>query len=183
MLFTYFSINNFTKYFILIFLFIFLLIIISNEPFGLFNHSNNNNIDNVDSSTEIILARLSRAMAELTALKSQNEELHQLIQNFIPQLKLNHLDRTSSSFQSSNIQQQKQQQQRSYFDTKNSINKLDPKYEFSRRKLTNDVNELWNYIRSTETVKSEMKNFIKELKNSLLFDLGNVFICKFFSPN
>ncbi|XP_027198736.2 alpha-(1,6)-fucosyltransferase 8 isoform X1 [Dermatophagoides pteronyssinus] len=169
MLFTYFSINNFTKYFILIFLFIFLLIIISNEPFGLFNHTNNNDIDNVDSSTEIILARLSRAMAELTALKSQNEELHQLIQNFIPQLKLNHLDRTSSSFQSSNIQQQpKQQHQRSYFDT---IDSLDPKYEFSRRKLTNDVNELWNYIRSTETVKSEMKNFVKELKNSLLFDL------------
>lgn len=170
MLFTFFSINNFTKYFIFFFLFIFLLIIISNGPFSLFGHSND--IENeIDTSTEIILARLSRAMAELTALKSQNEELRSLIQNFIPQLQLNDIDgghSSHSSSSSSNIGSRLQQQQRLFV---NSI-PLDSQYEFSRRKLMTDLNELWNYIRTVETAKPESKNFIKELKNSLLFDLG-----------
>ncbi|XP_046913120.2 alpha-(1,6)-fucosyltransferase [Dermatophagoides farinae] len=166
MLFTFFSINNFTKYFILFFLLIFLLILISNVPFGFFGHSNDN--ENIDSSTEIILARLSRAMAELTALKSQNEELRNLIQNFIPQLQLNddihNGDDRMASIHSSYIGHKQ-------FDGANSIFSLDSQFEFSRRKLTTDVNELWNYIRTVETTKAETKNFVKELKNSLLFDL------------
>lgn len=155
MLFTFFTINNISKYLILFILLLFLIILITNEPFGWKHSDTENNV--IDSSSEIILARLSRAMLELNSLKSQNEELRNLIQSFLPSS-----DDETGETVFTNIQDNEHKLKHKF--------ELDYQYEFSRRKLISDVNELWNYIRRNG--KPENKNFIKELKNSLLYDLG-----------
>ncbi|UXI15991.1 PAB-dependent polyA-specific ribonuclease subunit PAN3 [Sarcoptes scabiei] len=155
-MFTFFSINNFFKYLITIFLLIILLIIITNEPFNWFRTEES---EPIDSSPAIILARLSRATAELAVLKSQNEELQSLVQRFISKISENDPDFKESLDEN-------------HTQNANSHNiSLDYQYEFSRRKLSQDISELWNFIRFGGEPIEETKIFVKELTNSLLYDL------------
>lgn len=160
-MFTFFSINNFFKYLITIFLLIILLIIITNEPFNWFRTEES---EPIDSSPAIILARLSRATAELAVLKSQNEELQSLVQRFISKISENDPDFKESLDEN-------------HTQNANSHNiSLDYQYEFSRRKLSQDISELWNFIRFGGEPIEETKIFVKELTNSLLYDLGLFFL-------
>ncbi|RWS22711.1 hypothetical protein B4U80_00085 [Leptotrombidium deliense] len=105
-------------------------------------------------NAELILARLSRATSELSALKAQNEELRNLLQNYIPlevQIKkaTNVLNDESHGTQS--IETLKQ-------------------FEETRRKLSFNVNELWHYLRTH--FNSSVMNTITEHRNNLLYDIN-----------
>jgi len=152
-MFTFFSVNPFSRYILCAFLLLFLFILIFNGPFF-----GSKDYEDVDTSGEIILARLSRAMAELSALKAQNEELRGLIQNYIP------LD-LSQNFVDNHLK---------FTNTVNNDNDASVphlEFELARRKLKRDINELWNFIKAKESA-NHTQPFVKELKNSLLFDLG-----------
>ena len=117
--------------------------------------------ENVDTSGEMILARLSRAMAELTALKSQNEELRILIQNYIPL----DLKPSMNVFPKDEIENNLNSFSQESFSIPNKD------FELSRRSLNNGINELWNYVHSNSNSSLDLL-FVKELKNNLLYDLG-----------
>lgn len=131
---------------------------------GTFFGSQSKDYENVDTSGEMILARLSRAMAELNALKAQNEELRSLIQNYIPMDFKSH-DQLSRS---SNIRET------AIFSTQGDSGP-EAELELTRRRLNTGINELWNYLRLNSN-SSTVLSYVGVLKNSLLYDLGR--ICK-----
>lgn len=173
---SFFSINNFSRTFIFAFLLFFLLLIIFNGPF-FGGWQTAREFEDVDTSGEIILARLSRAMAELSALKAQNEELRGLIQNYIP----------LESLQSSLAAVEKSKQVKQNIGKDNNLKSNissgaappDAQFELARRKLKKDIGELWNFVKHNSNRSTAL--FAQELKSSLLYDLGEC--CVIFTNN
>lgn len=110
----------------------------------------------IDASNngEMILARLSRAMNELTALKAQNEELRLLLQNYLP-IDLQPKEKGISS---------------PSFETKELKSYPSQEYETTRRRLEFNVNELWSFLRA-HTNTSTMQ-FVNQIRHNMLYDLG-----------
>jgi hypothetical protein len=134
---------------------------------------NNQNGDNSNNG-EMILARLSRAMTELTALKAQNEELRSLLQNYLP-IDVNSIDHLSSPLiVNSDINSNNNNK-----DNNNNINAIEvqktshfpsQEYELTRRRIVSNVNELWHFLR-TKT-NSTIMQFVNEIRHNLLYELG-----------
>ncbi|RWS16742.1 hypothetical protein B4U79_03486 [Dinothrombium tinctorium] len=105
-------------------------------------------------NAELILARLSRASSELGALKAQNEELRNLLQNYIPieaQIK-----------KATNVLNE---------DSQQSIEALQT-FEASRRRLAFNINELWHHLRTR--LNSSQMSAINEHRNNLLFEIEQI---------
>lgn len=113
---------------------------------------------------ESILARLSRATNELDNLRSQNQELKNLLLSYLPAEPI----RTANSHVSPD---------QAYFagDLWNKIKSHasvpDREYELSRRRLSVNLNELWFFLQSLH-LNSSIYNFINQHRASYLYDLG-----------
>lgn len=108
----------------------------------------------VDSSSngEMILARLSRAMNELTALKAQNEELRSLLQNYLP-IDLQPNDHKLLSSEDRVLESSPSQE-----------------YETTRRRIEFNVNEMWLFLRANTNLST--MQFVNQIRHNLLYDLG-----------
>jgi len=131
---------------------------------------NNPNGDNGNNG-EMILARLSRAMTELTALKAQNEELRNLLQNYLP-IDINSIDHSSSPLvKSDNIHNTNNiKANNNDNDVQKSSNFPSQEYELTRRRIVSNVDELWHFLR-TKTNATIMQ-FVNEIRHNLLYELG-----------
>lgn len=165
-MFTFFSINNISRYIVFAFLILFLFFVLR---FSL-SDKEAKEYEEIDTSGEMILARLNRAMAELAALKAQNDELHALIQNFVPFEARHDMD---SFLKQSKIPSPKETAALNSNDKLNADDFLDEQFESSRRKLKSDVNELWYYLR--ENLNESKLEFAEDLKNSLQYDISKFF--------
>ncbi len=122
----------------------------------------------------MILARLSRAMTELTALKAQNEELRSLLQNYLP-IDINSMDHSSSPLIiNSDINNNNNNNNNNNDFNVNEVQKLShfpsQEYELTRRRIESNVNELWHFLR-TKT-NSTIMQFVNEIRHNLLYELG-----------
>ena len=135
-----------------------LIIFVITGPFMSWPRHREDGSGSVDANSngEMILARLSRAMNELSALKAQNEELRTLLQNYLP-IDLKPID-------------QKLSQTTTSLQTKESNLFPTQEYELTRRRIEFNVNELWHFLRS-KTNSSIMK-FVNEIRQNVLYDLG-----------
>lgn len=104
---------------------------------------------------DAILARIAKATSELKSLKSQNEELRQMIETLVP---LKHVISSSSPL--------------SHVPDDRSPVVPSVQYEDALRKVAFDVNELWNYLR--RKLNSTQKDFVYEIRQSILHDLSLV---------
>lgn len=107
---------------------------------------------------EMILARLSRATSELNSLKAQNEELRNLLQNYLPA-------EFNAKLQGNNLKDISKQIGQEEF-----CNVPSQEVEDARRRIIQNLNELWYYLR-TRTNSSFME-FINQQKHNMNFDLG-----------
>lgn len=163
-----FAFSYFTRRYVALIVFFFILFVVILNT-SLFSFKGKEWTNNVDTSGEMILARLSRAMAELSALKTQNEELRVLIKSYIP------FDPNANKLTNHNnipINEDKSQAVSQPTD-------LNKEFELTRRKLARDVKELWNYV--SKSLNADQNGFVKELKNSLLYDIGNSYDVYYFS--
>lgn len=159
-MFTFFSINNISRYIVFAFLVVLFFFVLRFS----FSNKEAKEYEEIDTSGEMILARLNRAMAELSALKSQNDELHALIQNFVPFEARQNVD---SIFKQPKITSQHGP---TTLNTNGKTDEFpDEQFESSRRKLKMDVNELWHYLR--ENLNESKLEFAEDLKNSLQYDI------------
>jgi hypothetical protein len=122
----------------------------------------------------MILARLSRAMTELTALKAQNEELRSLLQNYLP-IDINSVDHSSSPLIiNSDINNNNNNNNNNNDFNVNEVQKLShfpsQEYELTRRRIESNINELWHFLR-TKT-NSTIMQFVNEIRHNLLYELG-----------
>ena len=131
-----------------------LIIFVMTGPFMSWsrNRDDSTSID-TSSNGEMILARLSRAMNELTALKAQNEELRTLLQNYLP------IDLQPSEHKLSIASTDK--------DLKSTPSQ---EYETTRRRIEFNVDEMWRFLMAN-TNSSTMK-FVSQVRHNLLYDLG-----------
>lgn len=101
---------------------------------------------------DTILVRLAKASSELKSLKSQNEELRNMIETLIP-LK-NVISPSALS---------------SHALVSSPATGPSVQYETSIRKAIFDVSELWNYVR--RHLNASQKEFVSEIRHSILYDL------------
>ena len=127
-----------------------IIFVITGPLIGWSRHREDGNSVDTGGNGEMILARLSRAMNELTALKAQNEELRSLLQNYLP-IDVKPLDEKSSLLSSTSANSKSDK----------LSNTPSQEYELTRRRLETNVNELWHFLR-TKTNSSVMK-FVNEL--------------------
>lgn len=139
---------------------------------------------------ELILARLSRASSELDSLRAQNEELRNLLQNYIPLgLQLNKASdllkdgglpgeanlpipaspvsalaplSSSPSSSSSSIS----------LNLFASVPNL--KYEQARRRVSYSYNELWFFLNDHFKHNVSLLKFVNEHRASFMYDLGKL---------
>ena len=128
----------------------------------------------IDTSSEIIVARLSRALSELNSLKAQNEELRDLLGQYMPNSFIaNNIYMKAPPLNSEKDSQQSQQISSPYLShntEKNAFKEPSLEYELAHRKLQNDINEFWYMVRNNYNSTSGV--IVKQLRDSLLFDLG-----------
>ncbi len=118
----------------------------------------------------MILARLSRAMTELTALKAQNEELRSLLQNYLP-IDIISVDHSSSPLiLNSDINSNNNNNDINGNEVQKSSHFPSQEYELTRRRIASNVNELWHFLR-TKT-NSTIMQFVNEIRHNLLYELG-----------
>ena len=110
----------------------------------------NRDADAHHAADDSILVRLGEASAELKVLRSQNEELRNMIESLIP------VKRLASSLPASS----------------ESNSSPSFKHETSLRKAMTDVDELWNYLR--RNITPSQLQFVSEIRQSILYDLSVV---------
>ncbi|XP_054159027.1 alpha-(1,6)-fucosyltransferase-like [Oppia nitens] len=148
-----FSVTSASRLLIAIVIVWLLVIFVITGPLIGWSHNRDDGNVDMNSNGEMILARLSRAMNELTALKAQNEELRSLLQNYLP------IDLSVTSGQQSDAKSSSLKS--SYFPSQ--------EYELSRRRVEFNMNELWHFLR-TKTNSSIMQ-FVNQIKHNMFYDL------------
>ena len=126
-----------------------LLILYISEP--LFRRSDHTN---GQDKTDLILARLSRATSELEILRTQNQELRSIVQNYA----------SSSGYSKDNF----------HIDASVGLHFTvpDEQYELNRRRLRSNLNELRFFLRNSLALNSTVMSFIHQHYANYLYDLG-----------
>ncbi|XP_053212595.1 alpha-(1,6)-fucosyltransferase-like [Panonychus citri] len=146
---------------------------------------------------ELILARLSRATSELDSLKAQNEELRNLLQNYIPlDFQLNKAsdllkDSNGPSPQLPLVAEAQNQNLQSPLSSAlvPSLSSSSPssvplsspfssvpnlKYEQARRRLSFSYNELAFFLNNQFKHNTTLLKFVNEHRASFMYDLGSL---------
>lgn len=113
-------------------------------------------------NNDLILARLSRATSELDNLRSQNQELKNLLQSYLPS------DQPVNSKHSSTHDDSRNDL---LVNLKSYASLPDKEYELTRRRLGFNLNELWFFLHSLR-LNSSIYNYIYQHRASYLYDLG-----------
>ncbi|XP_074596036.1 alpha-(1,6)-fucosyltransferase 8 [Brevipalpus obovatus] len=137
-----------------------ILILYISQP--LLRHSDH---DYEQDKTELILARLSRATSELEILRTQNQELKSIVQNYVSSSTLSkNSDNNDNFHHASSI----------IGGGLHRFNGPDKQYELTRRRLGFNLNELRFFLRNSLSLNSTVVNFINQHYANYLYDLDKI---------